>query len=355
MSVGTRVVHVVVPEGIDDSRRPSGGNAYDRQLCAGLVEAGWTVHVHAAAGGWPDPGRADRVALEALLADVPDGSTVLLDGLVGSAAPTVTCRHVDRLRLVVLVHLPLGVESRARRDAEGALLARVAAVVATSAWCASWLGEHYGPLGLHHGRVLVAVPGTDPAEQAPGSGAGSALLCVGAVTPIKGYDVLLDALARTAHLEWQMTWVGALDVEPLFVQRLRARAEGAGLAGRLVLTGPLTGADLDAAYRSADALVVASRVETYGMVVTEALARGLPVVACRAGGITEALGTAPDGEVPGLLVPPEDPAALAAAIGSWLADPAVRARARRAAAARRPDHPHRSDTAAPVAHVLASR
>ena len=355
MSVGTRVAHVVVPAGIDDPRRPSGGNAYDRRLCTGLVEVGWTVRVHAAAGAWPDPGRADHEALDLLLAGVPDGSTVLLDGLVASAAPAVTCRHVGRLRVVVLVHLPLGVGSRSRSDAEGALLARVAAVVTTSAWCARWLGEHYGSRGLHHGRVRVAVPGTDPAEQVPGTGSGGALLCVGAVTPTKGHDVLLDALARTAHLDWQMTWVGALDVEPLFVHQLRTRAEDAGLAGRLVLTGPLTGAALDAAYRSADALVVASRVETYGMVVSEALARGLPVLACRAGGIAEALGTAPEGEVPGLLVPPGDPAALAAAIGSWLGDPTLRTRARKAAAAHRPDLPLWPDTVARVADVLASR
>ena len=83
-----------------------------------------------------------------------------------------------------------------------------------------------------------------------------------------------------------------------------------------------------------------SRAETYGMVVTEALARGIPVLASDAGGLPETLGRDPDGRVPGLLVPPGDAAALAAALRGWLDDPAGgpssgrRARERRAHAAR---------------------
>ena len=73
------------------------------------------------------------------------------------------------------------------------------------------------------------------------------------------------------------------------------------------------------------------------MVVTEALARGIPVLATAVGGLPEALGRAPDGSLPGLLVPPDDPAALAAALRRWLSDADLRDRlGRRAAAARRP-------------------
>ena len=65
------------------------------------------------------------------------------------------------------------------------------------------------------------------------------------------------------------------------------------------------------------------------MVATEALARGLPVLAADVGGLTEALGYGADGIRPGLLVAPEDPAALAAALRAWLADPELRERWRR--------------------------
>ncbi len=87
--------------------------------------------------------------------------------------------------------------------------------------------------------------------------------------------------------------------------------------------------------RDADLLVLASHAETYGMVVTEALARGLPVLAAEVGGVTEALGHGDDGTRPGLLVPPGDPAALGAALRAWLGDAELRGRLRRAARERR--------------------
>jgi glycosyltransferase involved in cell wall biosynthesis len=71
------------------------------------------------------------------------------------------------------------------------------------------------------------------------------------------------------------------------------------------------------------------------MVVTEALARGLPVLATEVGGVTEALGHGKDGTRPGLLVPPSDAAAVGAALRTWLSDAELRARLRRAARERR--------------------
>jgi glycosyltransferase involved in cell wall biosynthesis len=99
--------------------------------------------------------------------------------------------------------------------------------------------------------------------------------------------------------------------------------------------GPRTIAALDQAYSAADALVLATRVESYGMVVSEALARGLPVLATSVGGLPEALGRLPGGRRPGLLVPPGDAAALAAALRRWLTDASLRGRLRHAARQRR--------------------
>jgi glycosyltransferase involved in cell wall biosynthesis len=81
--------------------------------------------------------------------------------------------------------------------------------------------------------------------------------------------------------------------------------------------------------------VLASHVETYGMVVTEGLARGLPVIASAVGGLPEALGCTADGHRPGLLVPPGHPRALAAALRVWLSDGDLRRDLRRVAAERR--------------------
>ena len=114
----------------------------------------------------------------------------------------------------------------------------------------------------------------------------------------------------------------------------------------------MTGADLGRRYAAADLMVLASRAETYGMVIIEALARGVPVITTEVGGIPEALGHGADGIRPGLLVAPEDPPALAAALRAWLTDAELRRRLRQAAYARRKTLPRWSNTTAILADVL---
>jgi len=333
-------VHVVVPDGIDDPARPSGGNSYDRHLCRGLSSIGWSVHEHAVPGSWPRPDAASFAALDAIVQKIPDDAVVLLDGLVASTAPETLVPQARRLRLAVLVHMPLA------DHPERAVLTAAAAVVTTSAWARRRLVELYA---LPADQVHVAEPGAAPADLATGTAAGDSLLCVAAVTLEKGHDVLLDALATMTDMSWRCVCVGRLDRDPAFVEELRRRP----LGDRVSFTGPRTGADLDRSYAAADLLVLASRAETYGMVVIEALARGLPVVATDVGGVTEALGQGEGGIRPGLLVPPGDPAALGAALRAWLGDAELRARLRRAARERRESLPAWSTTTASIAAVLA--
>jgi len=320
-------VHVLVPDGIDD--RPSGGNTYDRQVCACLAAQGWDVRRHSVAGAWPEPADVDGLsgpagAVAGLTAGLPDGALVLVDGLVAAAADAVLAAQAERLRLVVLVHMLF--------PGESAVLAAAAAVLVTSRWSRDELLARY-PVPAD--RVRIAPPGTEPAEPTPGSADGNRLLCVAALAPHKGQDVLVAALAELAERSWQCSLVGPLDRDPVFVDRLRHQLVTAGLSERIRLTGPRTGRALAAAYGSADLLVLASRTETYGMVVTEALARGVPVLATAVGGVPEALGRDADGDRPGLLVPADDPAALAGALRRWLDDAGLRERLRAAARNRR--------------------
>ncbi len=348
-------VHVVVPGGIDDPARPSGGNVYDRQVCRGLAATGWSVHEHAAPRSWPRPDAASRAALAGVVERIPDDAVVLLDGLVASAAPEVLVPHARRLQMVVLVHMPLGYrppedgpgEARAR---ESAVLSAAAAVVATSGWTRNRLLELYP---LRPGRVHVAEPAADAADLAAGTAGGGALLCVAAVTAAKGHDVLLAALTAITDLSWHCVCVGSLERDPAFAAGLRRRSLDGGLGDRVCFPGARTGADLDRSYAAADLLVLASRGETYGMVVTEALARGVPVVAAEVGGLPEALGHGADGIRPGLLIPPDDPAALAAALRAWLGDAELRGRLRRAARERRESLAGWSTTTSVLAGVLA--
>jgi len=347
-----REVHVVVPDGIDDPARPSGGNTYDRHLLRELGAQGWSAHERAVAGFWGRPDAASFAALEETLREVPDDAVVLLDGLIASTAPEVLLPQASRLRLIVLVHMPLGHRppDDDARERERAVLEAAVATVTTSGWARLRLIELYG---LPADRVRVAEPGAPVAEPAVGTEAGEALLCVGAVTSEKGHPILLEALESISALSWDCTCVGRLDRDPAFVESLRRRSLDAGLGERVTFAGPRTGVDLDRAFASADLLVHPSRAETYGLVVTEALARGVPVIASEVGGLPEAVGEGADRTRPGLLVAPEDPVALADALSAWLGDAELRTRLRQAASERRDSLPRWSTTASAVAAVLA--
>jgi glycosyltransferase involved in cell wall biosynthesis len=348
-------LHVVVPEGIHDPAWPSGGNTYDRLVCRTLRDLGWVVHEHAVSGCWPSPDPGALAALDGVVRRLPDGSVVLLDGLIASAAPEALVPAARRVRLVVLVHMPLGdrgvgVAADTIRSRERAVLSAAAAVVTTSQWSRNRLLALYQ---LPAERLHVAVPGVGEADTTTGSDTGGAMLCVASVIPDKGHGVLLDALQMLSDLTWQCVCVGRLDRAPAFVRRLRQTSRDAGLDDRVRFQGPQAGADLDRSYAGADLMVLASRAETYGMVITEALAHGVPVVVTEVGGVTEAVGYGSDGSRPGLLVAPDDPTALAAALRGWLTDAELRRRLRRAARERRESLPSWSDTAAILADVVA--
>jgi glycosyltransferase involved in cell wall biosynthesis len=325
-------LHLVVPDGIDDPLRPSGGNLYDRRVADALTAAGRHLVEHPVVGSWPWPDAAATEALADALAAVPDGATALVDGLLASASPGLLVPAARRLALGVLVHLPLGVADPAARPAEREVLAVARTVVATSAWTRDWLVRHY-----RLEDVATAPPGVDPAPVAAGSGTGGALLCVARACRAKGYDVLTRALATLTDLPWTCDWVGPVDDVA---------------AGPISLVGPLPPAAVADRYAAADLVVLPSRLETYGMVLTEALARGLPVLASDVGGVREAVGETSDGRLPGLLVAPGDPQALAAALRAWLTDPGLRATLRVAALDRRTTLPDWAGTAARLTSAL---
>ncbi len=343
-------VWALVPSMIDDPEQPSGGNHYDRRVLEGLRGLGVEVREHLVDEG----ARRDD-----LLETLPDGAVVLVDGLVASWAGPSLLAHSARLRIVLLLHMdprpssrasasepvsarwssrasasePVSRPPRAGSTAGDDLLSAAAAVITTSRWLRDQLPR----------PAYVALPGVDPAPLAAPSPGGSRLLCVAAVVPTKGHDVLLAALAeldRTAPgIDWRLTCVGSTSRDPHHVGSLHHD-------DRVRLTGPRTGAALAASYAAADLLVLPTLAESYGMVLTEALARGIPVVASDVGGVSEAVGGA------GVLVPPGDPVALAAALRDWLTDPTRRARLRDAARRRRTTLAGWDQTARRVAEVL---
>lgn len=333
------VLWFVVPEGADDPARVSGGSVFDRRVADGLRGLGWDVRWCPATAGGATVGGATVGGAAAVLAGVPSGGLVLVDGLVALGAPAAVEQAASRLRLALIAHMVAGAFEGAGKEvveAERRVLAASELVVVTSGWTRDALVGH----GLARSdRVVVVRPGTDDAPLASGTATGGSLLCVGVVAPHKGQDLLIDALAALGP-GWTCTIAGSLAADPGFAERMAARAASAGLAERITWAGAVGRHDLDALYRRADLLVAPSRTESFGIAIAEALRRGIPVVAHRVGGIPEAV----DPGRAAMLVAPGHPAALHEALRRWMTEPTLRAVLTAEARREGPARPRWSDT-----------
>lgn len=305
----------------------TGGYAYDRRMIAELGALGWRIEVMDLGNDFPRPSAATRQKAEALLAAVPDGWPIVIDGLALGALPQAAARVSARHPLIALIHHPLALETGLTADeaaqlraSERAALAHARAVVANSATTARALAADYG---VGADRITIAPPGTDRPAIAPRDRAAEeiALLAVGAVVPRKGYDVLIAALAGLAALPWRLTIAGDCGRDPAAVARLKADIAGLGLERRVTIEDAVAADRLADLYAAADLFVLPSRYEGFGMAFAEAIAHGLPVIGTTAGAIPD---TVPASA--GVLVPPDDRAALAAALRRLIAAPEERAR-----------------------------
>ncbi len=324
-----------------DLATPTGGFVYDRRIVQGLGALGWRIETLNLGDGFPFPDERARAKALAVLASVPEGWTVVVDGLALGALPEAARRLGASHDLVALVHHPLALETGLSQDRAAALrrseteaLACARRVIVTSAFTARVLVADYG---APPDRITVVRPGNDrkdPAPARPTGGRPIEMVSVGAVTRRKGYDVLLAAAARLLDLAWRLTIVGDLGRDAEATARLRQDIAKFGLSDRVRVTGAIPDERLAELYATSDVFVLASRFEGYGMAFAEAIAHGLPVIGAAGGAVPE---TIPEGA--GLLAPPDDPAALAFAMRRLITDDAERQRlaaAARAAAAALP-------------------
>jgi glycosyltransferase involved in cell wall biosynthesis len=303
----------VVPGRLDQL---TGGYLFDRRIVEGLRARGRVVRVI-------DLSAQGRNAGNAALAGLAEGTRTVVDGLALANLAEWVAAQARRLRLIAFVHGPLALETdlgpaAAKRaaDREAWLLSQVRGVLCPSRATAAAVAGY----GISRGRIAVVPPGTTkPARQpAPRRGRVRALLCVANLVPRKGHELLVAALARIRDLDWKIVCIGSLVRDPATVRLVRRRIAASGLGRRITLAGEYPPQRVGLAYRAADAFVLPSFHEGYGMVYAEAMVHGLPVIATTAGAIPE---TVPARA--GLLVPPGDAAALARALRRVIAEPAL--------------------------------
>lgn len=300
---------------------PTGGYIYDSHVIAGLKRRGIRVQLKAVSDSFPRPGAGHLAHAARVLASIPDGTVVVVDGLAGGAMPAQIEHEARRLRFVALVHHPLAhetgltkAEAARLRATERRALKVVRHVVVTSPATARLLARTYR---VSSTRISCVEPGTERWPIASGRRRGDLeLLSVATITPRKGHVTLVRALAKVRDLDWHLTCVGAFDRDPATAARVRAEIRSAGLERRISLVGETSSRSvLKRHYRRADLFVLPTEYEGYGMAVAEAIASGLPVISTPTGAIPELVG-----DKAGILVPPGNVPALASALERMLGD-----------------------------------
>jgi glycosyltransferase involved in cell wall biosynthesis len=333
-----------------DLALPTGGYRYDREMLARLPGQGISIRHVALDGGYPHPSPEELARTAALLAACHRREIVLIDGLALGAMPPDMVAALPQT-VVALVHHPLGLEAglSAERAAfllrnEREMLAHVRHVIVTSPATKRFLIKDFA---LDDRKVTVAEPGTSRAARAAGVGRPFQILAVGAVSARKAYDRLVSALTPLRDFDWRLTIAGSLTLQPETTARLRDSIDASGVADRITLTGALDDAHLAALYAKADLFAMSSLFEGYGMALTEALARGLPIVASSGGAAADTLP-----EVAAIKVPPGDGEALTAALRRVMTEDALRRRMGDAAWAAAALLPSWDDTARDIAEAL---
>ncbi len=298
---------------------------------------------------WPFP--LGVLAGPAVLAEVqgqrPD--VLLMDSIAAVfLAPWLAFRR-PRVPVVGIAHQPPGGidhgpwRTRAQVVLDRRAYRHAAAVLAASALLADQLADS----GVPRARLRVVPPGRDVAPapgQPPGDlrrGGRAALLCVGNWLLHKGIVDVLEAVRRLPADLVTLHLVGDTEKDPSYAKRVRSLLASPDLAGRVVVHGPLPLDEVAAMYAMADVFVLAGTRESYGTVYGEAMAAALPIVGYAAGNLPHLARH----EQEGLLVPPGNIEALAAALRRLAEDAALRTRLGAAAAVRAAGFPTWAETA----------
>ncbi len=271
----------------------SGGYGYDRRIVAELRLLGHDILVAELPGNHPFADTVARDSACAALDRLTPGTKTVIDGLALPAFAGLD-DAIASIGAIGLIHHPTSLETgmdpseqTRLRDVEERLFRRLRGAIVTSTLTGETLAKDFG---VRPDRIAIVNPGTDDAPRATGSGGPSChVLSIGTLIPRKGHDLLLSALARLFDLDWRLTIVGSATADPAYAASLHTLADELKIGDRVRFTGPLVGEALDTMWQSADIFALATHYEGYGMVIAEALKRGLPVVVTRGGAAADLL------------------------------------------------------------------
>jgi glycosyltransferase involved in cell wall biosynthesis len=333
---------------VGDTGRLTGGYLYNARVLLGLRENGVEVDEVVPCGASPEEQEAAAPRLGSLF-DPRRFDVVIVDAL----ARIVCAPHLDRWReerpIVAMIHelpsvaAPEGVTDKERKYEEPLL--RAECLIAVSDHGRSILEDR----GVPTGRIRVVPPGFDRLSGSPEPPVRDdtvRALCVAQWIPRKGILDLVRAWTLHERPCASLELVGETDADPAYAASVHAAMADAPDVS-ITVSGPVNDVTLGAAYAAADLFVLPSRYEGYGVVYAEALAHGLPVVACNVGPVPELVG-----EEAAMLVPPGDVGALSGTLDLLLEDPALRSKMSDAARRRAKELPRWEDTVASFLRVL---
>ncbi|KIC44934.1 glycosyltransferase family 4 protein [Tateyamaria sp. ANG-S1] len=331
-----------------DKDRRTGGFIYEARVLQALNDIGCpTAHLQLP-DSFPDPTATDMRQTLDMLRAVPADQPIILDGLVFGAIDPDGLAAVQA-PVIAMIHHPLGLETGLSHDRaafllqnETAAIRRADHIIAPSPETSRVLTERFG---AKPGSITCAPPGFDRPPVARQIAETPLVLSVGLIAPRKGHDILLSALALIQELPWRAEIVGGVH-DPAYAEALRRQSTELGLDRRVTFAGEIDDDTLISRMNSASIFALATRYEGYGMVLSEAMLFGLPIVTCDAGAVATTVG---DGAI---VVPKEDPAAFADALAQLLSNPSAAEALGQSALEQSKILPRWEDTAKVFAHVI---
>ena len=272
----------------------TGGYYYLTRILAELSKVGWSGTPLSLGKYFPNPSSTTLTNAEKLLSTQPTEIPILADclawGVMDRCAQNLSSSH----KIIPLVHHPLCLEtglsqteSNTLFEKEQEVLSVSQKIITTSHDTSKCLQDMFH---IPKSKIFVATPGTDQAKQANGRQEDKiGLIAVGSVTPRKGYDRLVKILKKLEHLPWQLEIIGDDTLDPKYTESIIKQIYELGLTNRISLWGALPRAELNKFYDQSDIFVLATLYEGYGMAFTEAMVRGLPIIATGKGAVASTI------------------------------------------------------------------